>query len=127
MKEVDILLICLAIVLFLVILFIIIIGIMYANQEKLITNKKNKETIKPHYKNKDNDEDNSTETYVRVRFNKAKDDLIYVAPKNILLKKGDKMKVLTDEGNIRTCMVIKGNYTREKYKKYKYQKLNIVY
>lgn len=66
------------------------------------------------------------ETYVKVKFYGTKKNLIYVAPENVILKKGDKVKVRTDEGDIRTATVTQGNYTREKYKTYEYQTLDLV-
>ncbi len=66
------------------------------------------------------------EVYVKIRFYRTNKDLIYVAPENIILKDGEKIKVRTDEGNIRTATVAKGNYLREKYKTYEYQTLDVV-
>ena len=66
------------------------------------------------------------ETYVKVKFYGTKKNLIYVAPENVILKKGDKVKVRTDEGDIRTATVTQGNYTRDKYKTYEYQTLDLV-
>ena len=66
------------------------------------------------------------EVYVKVRFYRTDRDLIYVAPENVILKKGDKIKVRTDEGDIRTATVAQGNYLREKYKTYEYQTLELV-
>jgi len=66
------------------------------------------------------------EVYVKVRFYGTNKDLIYVAPENIILKEGDKIKVRTDEGSIRTATVAKGNYLRDKYKTYEYQTLEVV-
>jgi hypothetical protein len=126
MTEVDKLLICLAIILLLTIIWTILIGIMYSFNGNKTTRKK-KILLDDDYDDLDEDEfDNILETYVQVRFYRTKKDLIYVAPKNVVLRKGDKLKVLTDEGDIRTCRVVKGNYTREKYKNYEYQTLNIV-
>lgn len=66
------------------------------------------------------------ETYVKVKFYRTKKNLIYVAPENVNLRKGDKVRVRTDEGDIRTATVTQGNYTREKYKTYEYQTLDLV-
>lgn len=66
------------------------------------------------------------EVYVRVRFYGTEKNLIYVAPENIILRKGEKIKVRTDEGNIRTATVVEGNYLRDKYKTYEYQTLDLV-
>lgn len=66
------------------------------------------------------------ETYVKVKFYRSNKNLIYVAPENVILKKGDKIKVRTDEGDVRTATVTQGNYTREKYKTYEYQTLDLV-
>jgi len=118
MKEIDKLLICLAIVLLLTIIWTILIGIMYSIRGNKTTKKKK---ILNDFEN-----DDDLETYVQVRFYRTKKDLIYAAPKMTILKVGDKIKVLTDEGEIRTCRVVKGNYTRKKYKNYEYQVLNIV-
>lgn len=69
---------------------------------------------------------NNQEVYVKVRFYRTNKDLIYVAPENVILRKGDKIKVRTDEGDIRTATVAKGNYLRDKYKNYEYQTLELV-
>ena len=66
------------------------------------------------------------EVYVKVRFYRTNKDLIYVAPENIILRDGEKIKVRTDEGSIRTATVVKGNYLRDKYKTYEYQTLEVV-
>ena len=66
------------------------------------------------------------EVYVKVRFYRTRKDLIYVAPENLILRKGDKIKVRTDEGSLRTATVVEGNYLREKYKTYEYQTLDVV-
>ena len=66
------------------------------------------------------------EVYVKVKFYGTTKNLIYVAPENVILRKGEKIKVRTDEGNIRTATVIQGNYLREKYKTYEYQTLDLV-
>ena len=69
---------------------------------------------------------NNQEVYVKVKFYRTNKDLIYVAPENVILRKGEKIKVRTDEGNIRTATVTQGNYKREKYKTYEYQTLELV-
>ena len=66
------------------------------------------------------------EVYVKVKFYGTNKNLIYVAPENVILRKGEKVKVRTDEGNIRTATVTQGNYLREKYKTYEYQTLDLV-
>ena len=66
------------------------------------------------------------EVYVKVKFYRTNKNLIYVAPENVILRKGDKIKVRTDEGNIRTATVTQGNYLREKYRTYEYQTLDLV-
>ncbi len=66
------------------------------------------------------------EVYVKVKFYGTNKNLIYVAPENVILRKGEKIKVRTDEGNIRTATVTQGNYLREKYKTYEYQTLDLV-
>ena len=66
------------------------------------------------------------EVYVKVKFYGTTKNLIYVAPENIILRKGERIKVRTDEGNIRTATVTEGNYLREKYKTYEYQTLDVV-
>lgn len=151
-SNVDKLLICLAIILFLTIIWTILIGIMYKMRDSRYT------TVKKTNKfllDEDDDEDkivvvkkkqakktkktnaakktkrivrvnSNQETYVKVKFYGTKKNLIYVAPENVILKKGDKLKVRTDEGDIRTATVTQGNYTREKYKTYEYQTLDLV-
>lgn len=69
---------------------------------------------------------NNQEVYVKVRFFGTDKNLIYVAPENVILRNGEKIKVRTDEGNIRTATVVEGNYLREKYKTYEYQTLDLV-
>ncbi len=66
------------------------------------------------------------ETYVKVKFYGTNKNLIYVAPENVILRKGDKVKVRTDEGETRTATIVQGNYTRDKYKTYEYQTLDLV-
>lgn len=66
------------------------------------------------------------ETYVKVKFYRTNKSLIYVAPENVILRKGDKIKVRTDEGDIKSATVTQGNYTRDRYKTYEYQTLDLV-
>jgi hypothetical protein len=56
------------------------------------------------------------ETYVKIRFYRSDRTLIYIAPKNMILKTGDKIKVRVDKDTVRTATVVKGNYTRKVYK-----------
>ena len=65
------------------------------------------------------------EVYVKVKFYGTTRSLIYVAPENVILRKGEKIKVRTDEGNVRSATVTQGNYLREKYKTYEYQTLEL--
>lgn len=155
-SNVDKLLICLAIILLLTIVWTILIGIMYKMRESKPVTKVNKFLIeddekivkKPTKKKKTSKAKKTTkkstkrvsatktvnsvksgsnqEVYVKVRFYKTNKNLIYVAPENIILRKGDKIKVRTDEGSIRTATVAKGNYLRDKYKTYEYQTLEVV-
>lgn len=155
-SSVDKLLICLAIILFLTIVWTILIGFMYKMRENSIerkvnkfiieddekvikktTRKTNKKSTKRTTKRKSKRVNAATtntalktnsnqEVYVKVRFYRTKKDLIYVAPENLILRKGDKIKVRTDEGSIRTATVVEGNYLREKYKTYEYQTLDVI-
>lgn len=154
--NLDKLLICLIIILFLTIVWTILIGFMYKmrgnttyvsktnkflldeddDDEKIVVKKTTKKSKKTKKTNKKTASASRTkrivkvasnqETYVKVRFYRTKKDLIYVAPENVILRKGDKIKVRTDEGDIRTATVAQGNYTREKYKTYEYQTLDLV-
>ena len=65
------------------------------------------------------------ETYVKIRFYRSNKNSIFVAPKNITLVEGQKVKVQVDENTVKTAVVTKANYTREKYKSYEYQTLKI--
>lgn len=145
----DKLLICLALILLLTIVWTILIGILYKMNEKKYMNRKKKIIIDDE---EDDDEDyeyedeiiyrnsnyksnrkvikqtknSNLETYVKVRFYRSNKTLIYVAPRNIILSEGQKVKVRVDDDTIRTATVIKGNYTREKYKNYEYFTLDVV-
>ena len=155
-SEADKLLICLAIIILLTIVWTILIGIMYKMREnknvtkvnkfiiedddKIVkkttkkakkkstkrTTKKSTKRVSAAKTNRIVKSSSNQETYVKVRFYRTKKDLIYVAPENVILRKGDKVKVRTDEGSIRTATVTEGNYTREKYKTYEYQTLDLV-
>lgn len=155
-SNVDKLLVCLAIILLLTIVWTILIGIMYKMREngsvkkvnKLLiedddkivkkttrktnkkkttrTTKKTTKRVSAAKTNKAIKTSSNQEVYVKVRFYRTNKDLIYVAPENIILRKGDKIKVRTDEGSIRTATVAKGNYLREKYKTYEYQTLDVI-
>ena len=65
-------------------------------------------------------------TYTKIKFYRSDRELIYVVPKNTYLIEGQKIKVRIDEDTVRTAKVIKGNYTREKYKGYEYKTIEIV-
>ena len=153
-SNADKLLICLAIILFLTIIWTILIGIMYKMRETKYTTvkktnkfliddddddevvvvkkntKKAKKTTKKTSAAKKTKRvvrvKSNQETYVKVKFYGTRKNLIYVAPENVILRKGDKIKVRTDEGDIRTATVTQGNYTRDKYKTYEYQTLDLV-
>ena len=66
------------------------------------------------------------ETYVKIKFHGSNDSFIYVAPEDVVLEKDQKIKVRIDENTVRSAKVIKGNYTRTKYKSYEYKTLDIV-
>lgn len=144
----DKLLICLALILLLTIVWTILIGILYKMNERKYMTRKKKIII-----DDDDDDDNyeyedeiiyrnsnyksnkkvlkqtkktNLETYVKVRFYRSNKTLIYVAPKNVVLHEGQKVKVRVDDDTVRTAVVVKGNYTREKYKNYEYFTLDIV-
>lgn len=70
--------------------------------------------------------DSNLETYVKIRFYRSDRTLIYVAPKGKVLNKGDKIKVRIDEDTVRTAVVVKGNYTRKRYKNYNYKTLDLI-
>lgn len=155
-SNADKLLICLAIILLLTIVWTILIGIMYKMRESTPVKKVNKFIIEDDEKivkkstkktkkkstkrttkkatkrvsatttNKTLKTNSNQEVYVKVRFYRTRKVLIYVAPENLILRKGDKIKVRTDEGSIRTATVVEGNYLREKYKTYEYQTLDVV-
>lgn len=65
-------------------------------------------------------------TYTKIKFYRSNRELIYVVPKNTYLIEGQKIKVRIDEDTVRVAKVIKGNYTREKYKGYEYKTIEIV-
>ena len=143
----DKLLICLALILLLTIVWTILIGILYKmNERKYRRVEKKKKIVDDYYDIDDDDDDyeeeykriaykksnkykskrnSNLETYVKVRFLRTKKDLIYVAPDNVELVEGQKIKVRIDEDTVRTAIVAKGNYTREKYKTYEYNTLEI--
>ena len=155
-SNADKLLICLAIILLLTIVWTILIGIMYKmregktvtkvnrflleDDEKIVkkstkkkttskakkTTKKTTKRVSARSTNRVIKTGSNQEVYVKVRFYGTNKDLIYVAPENIILRDGEKIKVRTDEGSIRTATVAKGNYLREKYKTYEYQTLDVV-
>lgn len=155
-SNADKLLICLAIILLLTIVWTILIGIMYKmrennpvkkvnkfiieDDEKIVkkstkttkkkstkrTTKKASKRVSATTTNKALKTNSNQEVYVKVRFYRTKKVLIYVAPENLILRKGDKIKVRTDEGSLRTATVVEGNYLREKYKTYEYQTLDVV-
>ena len=65
------------------------------------------------------------ETYVRVRFARAKEDTIYMIPKNTIFDEGDKIKINVD-GEIKNATVTKGNYRRDRYKNKDIEVTNLV-
>jgi hypothetical protein len=138
----DKLLICLALILLLTIVWTILIGILYKmNERKYRRIEKKKKIIVDDYDLDDDYEDakivfkkrdkyksrrlSNMETYVKVRFLRTKKDLIYVAPDDIDLVEGQRIKVRVDEDTVRSAIVVKGNYTREKYKNYEYNTLEV--
>ncbi len=118
MSNTDILLICLAIILLLTIIFIIIFGITYLNFQKQYYL----------YQLKKISESNSSkkETYVKIKFLRSKKILTYIAPKNVKLLKNDKIKVKINNKIIKSAIVVKGNYSRNKYKNGNYTELIVV-
>lgn len=65
------------------------------------------------------------ETYVAVRIARAKEDTIYLVPKNTIFQKGDKIKINVDN-EIKNATVTKGNYRREKYKSKNVELLDLI-
>lgn len=84
------------------------------NQEKVIIIQKETEPQKEYV------------TYTKIKFYRSDREFIYVVPKNTYLIEGQKIKVRIDADTVRVAKVIKGNYTREKYKGYEYKVINIV-
>lgn len=126
----DKMLISLALILLLTIVWTILIGIIYKmnenKYEKTIIKKSNEDDKKKIKSPKRRTKSKSNlETYVKIRYYRTKSDLIYIAPKNVTLLEGQKIKVKVDDNTIKSATVIKGNYTREKYKKYKYVPLEL--
>jgi hypothetical protein len=139
----DKLLICLALILLLTIVWTILIGILYKMNERKYRRVEKKKIIDDDYDIDDDDEyeynrisfkkrdkyksrkSSDYETYVKIRFYRSKRDLIYVAPDDIELVEGQKIKVRVDEDTVRSAVVVKGNYTREKYKTYEYNTLDV--
>lgn len=66
------------------------------------------------------------ETYVKIRFNDSNKIHIFVAPFRKRLLVGEKIKVRIDEDTVKNAVVVKENYTREKYKNKEYDELEIV-
>ena len=131
MTEVDKLLVCLALILLLTIVWTIVIGILYKINGKryyeykksLMEDDDDKVIIKSRKKKRTV---SKLKTYVKIRFYKSDKKDIFVAPKNIELVEGQKIKVRVNENTLRTAVVVKGNYTREKYKSKEYPVLDIV-
>jgi len=145
----DMVLICLALILIITIVWTIIVAIIY----KIIENKKYLYLRKYYYENcvkeekvakeilNESKEENKIEenkvevkkksdslkqeTYVKIRFYKSDKKLIYVAPKNIDFTEGQKIKVKQKDGTVKTAVVVKPNYTRNKYKSFDYETLEI--
>lgn len=134
-SEADKLLICLAIIIVLTIVWTIIIGIMYKMNERKHGKTKtliidddddeDEEIVVKKEKTKKTKKSN-LETYVKIKYYRSNKNLIYIAPKKTELVDGQKIKVRLDDDTIRTATVVKGNYTREKYKSNDYEELDIV-
>ena len=130
--EVDKLLICLALILLLTIVWTILIGILYKinekryyNYKKSLIEKDNDDLIVVRTKERTKGKSN-LETYVKIRFYRSDKKEIFIAPKKVELIEGQKIKVRVNEDTVKTAVVVKGNYTREKYKSKEYPVLNIV-
>lgn len=144
------LLICLAIILFLTIVWTITVGILYRmyeknrttyeskiDEDKLVVtrrvkkeskNEKKEKTEKVETKKveKESKVARKLETYVKVKFHGSKRIFIYVVPPKLVLVEKQKIKVRIDEDTVRSATVIKGNYTREKYKSFEYKTIEVV-
>lgn len=145
------LLICLAIILFLTIVWTITVGILYRmyeknrttyeskiDEDKLVVTRRvkkeskneKKEIVKvkeePTKKEKESKVARKLETYVKVKFHGSKRIFIYVVPPKLVLVEKQKIKVRIDEDTVRSATVIKGNYTREKYKSFEYKTIEVV-
>ena len=131
----DKLLICLALILLITIVWTIMIGVLYKMNEMKYSPKKrivyeedDDEVIIKKGKSKKNKLKKASSklvTYVKIKYYKSNKKLIFVAPKDIELVEGQKVKVRQKDGSVRTAVVVKGNYTREKYKSFEYDTLNI--
>ena len=121
--EIDKLLICLVLILVLTIVWALLIGIMCKMTERkpkkintiIELDDENKQKVTKKRK-KPKRKTAVLETYVKIRFNEDDKKLIFVAPKNIELVKGQEIKVQVDKDTVQTAKVAKGNYIREKYK-----------
>ena len=65
------------------------------------------------------------ETYVKIKFDDSNKIHIYVAPFRKKLHIGEKIKVRVGEDIVKNAVVVKENYTREKYKNKEYDELEI--
>ena len=144
------LLICLAIILFLTIVWTITVGILYRmyeknrttyeskiDEDKLVVTRRVKKESKVEKKEKTEKVETKKvekeskvarklETYVKVKFHGSKRIFIYVVPPKLVLVEKQKSKVRIDEDTVRSATVIKGNYTREKYKSFEYKTIEVV-
>ena len=144
------LLICLAIILFLTIVWTITVGILYRmyeknrttyeskiDEDKLVVTRRVKKESKVEKKEKTEKVETKKvekeskvarklETYVKVKFHGSKRIFIYVVPPKLVLVEKQKIKVRIDEDTVRSATVIKGNYTREKYKSFEYKTIEVV-
>ena len=71
-------------------------------------------------------EKNKLYTYIKIKFNGSDKEFIYRVPEDVVFEEGQKLKVQIDKNTTRTAKVVKGNYTRKKYKTYEYKTLDIV-
>ena len=125
----DMVLICLALILIITIVWTIIVAIIY----RIIENKKYLYLRKYYYENCVKEEKvakeilNESKEENKIEENKVESDkkLIYVAPKNIEFTEGQKIKVKQKDGTVKTAVVVKPNYTRNKYKSFDYETLEI--
>ena len=76
--------------------------------------------------NQDSKKDELDTLYIEIKVIGSNKKAIYIVPKNVSLTTGDKIKFFETRGEVKTAIVLKGNFSNKKYISSNYNMIRLV-